>query len=196
MGFFIADSLGNVVTCSKTGPLNGSIEYSNDTVFNQVYENQSEWKWLNDVFVRYPRPSLYHRWNGASWVYDPNLVVEAKKEMWVKIKEYRDYRLREGGYLTSVGWFHSDSEAQLNYEDLWKSKAQLPLMPAGDRAWKMMNGSFVTMTESIIDEIFSAKVVQKMTTFKRAEIHRLMMESSSDPYSYVYTTGWPTIYGE
>lgn len=122
------------------------------------------------------------------------LLMPAEKEiMWQKIKAYRDNKLSTGGYPTASGWFHSDSEAQLNYEDLYKVKGLLAQMPPN--YWKKMDGTFIVMTEAIVDSIFSSKIQQKTAIFTKAEEHRQLMMASNDPLNYNYTTGWPAVYG-
>lgn len=127
---------------------------------------------------------------------DAKKIEYTKDQVWLKIKALRDYKLNEGGYPTSVGWFHSDPEAQLNYEDLYKKKGLLQYMPVEQRMWKKMGGGFVPMTEAIVDEIFSVKTTQKMSIFAKAVEHDTAMRMSSDPLNYDFTVGWPLTFQE
>lgn len=121
-------------------------------------------------------------------------LEQLRERKWEEIKEYRDDLLENGGYSTSQGWFHSDLKAQLNYEDLYKMKGQLSAMPPSSRMWKTMSGSFVLMTEVLVDEIFSSKTTQKMTNFAVAEQHKIALYLSNDPLNYDYSAGWTATY--
>lgn len=187
------NTLNRIIELSNTA-FDGYIEVLNEDVQN----NPQNYKYTGGgIFALSIQPSLYHSLDAnGDWYLNNELLQNAIFSIKQEIKSYRDERLRSGGYPTSVGWFHSDSEAQLNYEDLWKVKAQLAAMPDNAKNWKKMDGTFVLMSESIVNEIFNAKVTQKSATFLRAEEHIYMMSLSNDPYNYNYKTGWPPIYGE
>jgi Domain of unknown function (DUF4376) len=115
-------------------------------------------------------------------------------KIWSQIKAERDRRTEIGGYSVMVGgvkkWFHSDT----------KSRAQqiaLVLMgqsiPAGID-WKTMDGSFVEMTPAIAQSIFQSAATQDQATFLAAEKHKQLMQSSTKPWEYDYSTGWPAVY--
>jgi hypothetical protein len=119
----------------------------------------------------------------------PTLIKKAK---WKEIQKMRDSRLELGGFPVGSYWFHSDVYAQANYTDLLMMGSNIP---AGLQ-WKTMSGVFVTMTQTLAQQILGAKALQKNLTFVKAEQHRAAMEASSDPASYDFSGGWPPIYGE
>jgi len=194
-GYIQVNNVGDIVNYSKNY-INGGININNETLFEQICQKPYEYKWLNDKLIQTTRPSIYHNWNGSQWFLDTNYIQSCRLAIAADIKNLRDHKLTDGGYPTSVGWFHSDAEAQLNYEDLYKNRSNLALTPIQSRLWKKMDGSFVVMTEAIVNEIFAIKASQKMGIFAKAEQHQLAVMQSSDPLNYDYTTGWPLIFGE
>jgi len=67
---------------------------------------------------------------------------------------------------------------------------------AANLQWKTTDGSFITMTQTLAQQVFGAVAANDQTIFAAAETHRVAMEASADPASYDYSGGWPKIYGE
>lgn len=125
-------------------------------------------------------------------VLNPLLLEYKLLARWEEIKAFRDNRLEHGGYPVGTYWFHSDIYAQSNYTDLLMMGSNIP----PNTYWKTMSGVFVTMTQTLAQQILGAKALQKNSTFIKAEQHKAAMQASSDPLNYDYTTGWPIVYGE
>ena len=68
-------------------------------------------------------------------------------------------------------------------------------LPAGLQ-WKTMDGSFITMTPSLAQQIFTGAAASDQAIFAVAEQHRVAMEASPDPAAYDFSTGWPKVFGE
>jgi len=118
-----------------------------------------------------------------------------KAARWDAIKAERDRRKLEGGYKVAVSgvdkWFHSDTFSRTQQIGLVMFGAGIP---AGLQ-WKTMDGSFVTMTQSLAAQVFAAAGAQDVATFAAAEAHKTAMEESEDPAGYNFSGGWPAIYG-
>lgn len=117
-------------------------------------------------------------------------MVKATK--WEAIKAERDRRTDQGGYKVGTKWFHSDQKSR-------SQQLGLVLLGAGIPAglqWKTMDGSFITMTATLAQQVLGAAAASDQAIFAAAETHRTMMEASSDPASYDFSAGWPKVFGE
>jgi len=112
-------------------------------------------------------------------------------QVWEAIKAERDRR-KAGGVKVGEKWFHSDDGSRIQQMGLVMMGANLP---AGLQ-WKTMDGSFITMTPALAQQVFTAQAASDQTIFAAAETHRVAMEASADPATYDYSTGWPKIFGE
>lgn len=117
--------------------------------------------------------------------------AELIAEAWRGIKTERDSR-KAGGVKVGAKWFHSDDASRIQQLALVMMGASLP---AGLQ-WKTMDGSFITMTPALAQQVFTAQAASDQAIFTVAEQHRVAMEASADPASYDYSTGWPKIFGE
>lgn len=139
-------------------------------------------------------------WSGLSWVVAPYSAPPGpdldalRAAHWDSIKAERDRRTLAGGYVVSVEgnpkWFHSDLLSR-------SQQIGLVLLGAGippGLAWKTMDGSFVTMTQSLAGAIFAAAAQQDQATFAAAEAARTVMDA--DPQSFdLASVVWPATYG-
>ena len=129
-------------------------------------------------------------WNGSVFSKPLRDIPADKIAQWQAIKAKRNSLFDTGGYLVGTKWFHSDG----------KSKTQqigLVLMGAGvpeGLQWKTMDGTFVTMTQTLAGQIFQAAAAQDMALFAAAEIHNTAMLAAADPLAYSFAGGWPTVY--
>lgn len=106
---------------------------------------------------------------------------------WDRIKAERDRRTQQGGYLAAGKWFHSDT---------FSRSQQLGLVLLGNAIppgtqWKTMDGSFVTMTPTLAQQIFAAAAASDIAIFAAAEAHKAALEASADPAAYDWSGGWP-----
>ncbi|WP_201211744.1 DUF4376 domain-containing protein [Rhodocyclus purpureus] len=116
---------------------------------------------------------------------------EAETAAWAAIKSERDRRT-EGGFKVGDKWFHSDQKSR-------SQQLALVLLGAGIPAglqWKTMDGSFVTMTAALAQQLLAAAAASEQAIFAAAETHRRAMEASADPAGYDYSSGWPKVFGE
>lgn len=114
-----------------------------------------------------------------------------KIAVWSKIKAERDRR-KAGGVKVGDKWFHSDDASRIQQLTLVMMGAGLP---AGLQ-WKTMDGTFITMTPALAQQVFTAQAASDQTIFAVAEAHRVAMEASDDPAAYGYSHGWPKVFGE
>jgi hypothetical protein len=140
----------------------------------------------------------------ANWVYTNNIIspmspeeiaarelAEIRLDMWRKIQQERDRR-KMGGVKVNGKWFHTDDTSRIQHIGLVLLGQNMP----SNIYWKTMDGSFVLMTPTLAQQIFSAVAQADMLIFAKAEEHKANMYASQDPLSYNYLTGWPLIYGE
>lgn len=130
------------------------------------------------------------------WVDDdsPELLPSREKvaaEKWDAIKAERDRR-KAGGVKVGAKWFHSDDGSRIQQMGLVMMGASIP----ANLQWKTMDGTFITMTQTLASQVFQAVAASDQAIFTAAETHRVAMEASADPASYDYSGGWPKIYGE
>lgn len=118
-----------------------------------------------------------------------NYLTTTKAEVWEKIKKYRD-NLEGSGVKVGTKWFHSDEASRIKILGLVIAGASIP----ANLMWKTMDGSFVTMTQTLANQIFGASLTVTSTIFAKAEEHKALMEVSADPALYNYFTGWPDVY--
>ena len=112
-------------------------------------------------------------------------LAEAKLARWEAIKAERDLR-KEGGTLVSGKWFHSDRDSRIQQLGLVLMGASTPTVQ-----WKTMDGTFITMSQTLAGGIFQSTATLDMALFANAEAHRAAMEASARPDQYDFSTGWP-----
>jgi hypothetical protein len=121
---------------------------------------------------------------------DEKILSLIRDELWLEIQEERTRRQYGGVFVADVNkWFHSDEKSRSQHLAL----TIMPEIPPGIM-WKSMDGSFIEMTSTLAKKIFSALVTLDVTTFAVAEVHKSAVYASSDPMSYDFSQGWPTIY--
>lgn len=133
-------------------------------------------------------PQEFWRWAQGQIVLAIDML---KAHVWAAIKAERDRR-KAGGVKVGAKWFHSDDGSRIQQMGLVMMGASIPANPQ----WKTMDGSFITMTQTLASQVFQAVAASDQAIFTAAETHRVAMEASADPASYDYSGGWPKIYGE
>lgn len=113
--------------------------------------------------------------------------TEAIARHWEAIKAERDRRRATGGFhVASIDkWFHSDDTSRIQQLGLVMMGAGVPPVQ-----WKTMDGSFVTMTQSIAAAIFAAAAASDQALFAAAEAARSEMAAAPLGWSLSSVT-WP-----
>lgn len=117
-------------------------------------------------------------------------LVPIRAELWGLIKAVRDTKKLEGGYTTGGKWYHSDVFSRTQQLGLVMMGAGIP----ANTLWKTMDGSFVTMTQTLAGQIFSAAAAQDAALFTHAETLKAQVDASSNPESIDLNAGWPETY--
>lgn len=130
-------------------------------------------------------------------------VVPAKEagietaSAWEQIKLYRDYLTQNGGYKVVVGgvdkWFHSDVFSRVRQVGLVMLGADIP----PTLQWKTMDGSFVTMTPALAQQIFQAAAAKEIAHFAKAEEHHAALQALTtveEIAAYDWKAGWPEVW--
>ena len=118
-------------------------------------------------------------------------IANTKRSQWLAIKAKRDSLSDTGGYLVGTKWFHSDGKSKTQQLGLVLMGASVP---AGLQ-WKTLDGTFVTMTQTLAGQVFAAAAAQDMALFAVAEQHNAAMEASATPDTYDFSGGWPATFG-
>ena len=118
-------------------------------------------------------------------------IEQSEAHKWEAIKAERDRR-KAGGVNVGAKWFHSDDGSRIQQMGLVMMGSSIP----ANLQWKTMDGTFITMTQTLASQVFQAVAASDQAIFAVAEQHKAAMEASADPASYDYSTGWPKIYGE
>jgi hypothetical protein len=135
---------------------------------------------------------------GIGWLYDghaftapaPDLTAQ-RAAHWESIKAERDKRIQTGGYQASGKWFHSDTFSRTQQMGLVMMGAGIP----ANLQWKTMDGSFVTMTQTLAGQVFAAAAASDAAVFARAEQIKATMDA--DPAAFdLAAHAWPAVFGE
>jgi hypothetical protein len=118
-------------------------------------------------------------------------LEERRRDAWKRIQAERDRRAI-GGVLAAGKWFHTDEFSRTQHLGMALMGQNLP---AGIN-WKTMDGSFVPMTPTLVQQIFQAVAASDIAIFAAAEQHRAAMNVAPDPEAYDFSGGWPAVYGE
>ena len=135
---------------------------------------------------------------GIGWSYDGHTFTAPAPDLtalraahWEAIKAERDKRIQTGGYLAAGKWFHSDTFSRTQQMGLVMMGAGIP----GGLQWKTMDGSFVTMTQTLASQVFSAAAASDAALFALAEQIKAAMEADPVNFSLASQT-WPAVFGE
>lgn len=128
------------------------------------------------------------------------IYQQAITSKWEAIKAERDKRKAGGVKVVVDGadkWFHSDDPSRIQHIGLVMMGVNIP----PNLQWKTMDGTFVTMTQTLANQIFQAVSIADQTIFAKAEQLKAEMEALTDPSTFVVEqdgakTKWPLIYGE
>lgn len=108
------------------------------------------------------------------------------------IKRERDARKLRSGYAAGGKWFHSDPISR---------DQQLGLVIAGGAGlippglqWKTMDGTFVTMTAQLAQQVFAAAMASDMAHHAVAETALAAFEAGT--LTDLTTIAWPAGYGD
>jgi len=128
--------------------------------------------------------------DGRPTLADPPAPTAA--DVWMRIKSERDRRTDRGGYQVGAKWFHSDQKSRSQQLGLVLLGASIPT----NLQWKTMDGSFVTMTPTLAQQLLGAAAASDQAIFAAAQTHKAAMEASADPASYDFSGSWPPAFGE
>ena len=134
---------------------------------------------------------------GIGWSYDGHAFTAPAPDLtalrashWEAIKADRDKRIQTGGYQAAGKWFHSDTFSRTQQMGLVMMGAGIP----NGLQWKTMDGSFVTMTQTLAGQVFAAAAASDAAIFARAEQIRAAMDA--DPAAFDLSAhAWPPVFG-
>lgn len=151
---------------------------------------------FDNLSISPTKPSPYHTWQDGHWHIDDEtqqlIKAEQQSQIWEKIKTLRYDKCRAGCYVKSVDkWFHSDDASRQQYIFM----RTLPEIPE-NTLWKTMDGSFVRMNKTLLDELSLALFNEEQQNYMNAEQHRAKMLQAENPIEYDYSTGWSAAYDD
>lgn len=111
----------------------------------------------------------------------------ARAAIWERIKAERDRRIQEQGYVAGGKRFHGDTFSRTQQMGLVMLGANIP----PGLQWKTMDGSFITMTTTLAQQVFAAAAASDIALFGHAEALRAQVNAAEDPSSVDITAGWP-----
>ena len=118
-------------------------------------------------------------------------LATMRASIWASIKGIRDGKTQAGGYQAAGKWFHSDTFSRTQQIGLVMMGANIP---AGLQ-WKTMDGSFVTMTQALAGQVFTAAATQDAALFAYAEQMNALVLAAEDPAAVDINAGWPAVFG-
>ena len=122
-------------------------------------------------------------------------LADVKLAMWESIKAERERR-KSGGFPVQVDgidkWFHSDFNSRIQQLGLISMGLNIP----PGLQWKTLDGSYVTMSKNIAENLLSAVLTLDYQAHVVAETHRSAMLIDDDPANYDFSDGWPVTYSE
>ena len=135
---------------------------------------------------------------GIGWLYDGHVFTAPPPDLtalrashWEAIKTERDRHTQQGGYQVAGKWYHSDTFSRTQQMGLVMMGAGIP----GGLQWKTMDGSFVTMTQTLAGQVFAAAAASDAALFSHAEQIKAVMEADPVNFSLASQT-WPAVFGE
>lgn len=114
-------------------------------------------------------------------------LAAKRASIWDRIKALRDEKTQRGGYKAAGKWFHSDTFSRSQQIGLVIMGASIP----AELQWKTMDGTFVSMTPALAQQVFQAAAAHDSAIFTHAESLRLDVEAATDPNAIDITAGWP-----
>ena len=135
---------------------------------------------------------------GIGWLYDGHTFTAPAPDLtalrashWEEIQRERDRRTQQGGYQVAGKWYHSDTFSRTQQMGLVMMGAGIP----GGLQWKTMDGSFVTMTQTLAGQVFAAAAASDAAIFARAEQIKATMDA--DPAAFdLAAHAWLAVFGE
>jgi hypothetical protein len=112
------------------------------------------------------------------------------EQIWELIKEERDRRMNNGGYKVGTKWFHSNTFSRTQQIGLLLLGANIP----ANTQWKTMDGTFISLTQALVAQIYAAAVASDIAIFNAAETHKAALMLSAEPSKYDFSGGWPATF--
>lgn len=144
-------------------------------------------------FTLTPPPKLDAKWVwvGTEWEStetEADLKKAGQDEIWEGIKAERLKQTTSGVYVPSVDKvFHTDETSVIQYNNIGNMIALGNFEPI---QWKVMDNSWITMTEEVFKDLQRAMVQNTNRIYQVAEEHKAKMLEMDNPEDYDYSEGW------
>jgi hypothetical protein len=139
------------------------------------------------------RPGNYAVWSNATMSWSDSATLQQRRDAaWRQARRERDRRKSNGTYVASVGkWFHSDADSRIQQLGLVMLASAVPAVP-----WRTMDGSYVTMSQTLAAQIFAARVAADSALFAAADEVRAAIATAATPETVDRSAGLPPSYGD
>lgn len=168
------------------GKKDGTLKRVETGLPNHVINDLAE----NEDFTLTPPPTLIKdwRWDGLKWIKVKKPLEERQAEAWEAIKQKRYEATTSGVYVASVDKvFHTDEVSVIQYNNIGN---MITLGTYEPIQWKVVDNTWVTLTESLYKELQVAMVTNTNRIYQVAERHKEQMLLADDPENYDYSSGW------
>jgi hypothetical protein len=123
--------------------------------------------------------------------------TDAITALWGAIKAERDRRRFEGGVWAAGCWFKSDNQAVGEYTAMAMLGTSVPGTTVLRQAWRTMApDTVIPMTPNLAKQILFAGFTSLGAIDDAALAHLAALQSSDNPSTYDFSSGWPAAYGE
>jgi len=143
-------------------------------------------------------PGQFDLWdeNTGAWVFNQELadsdLLRRKQSVISNLINYRSTILDGGAKIIVSGadkWMQTDAHSRTQWLALYVAPSIGPGI-----VWRTMDGSYVTVTREVVDNVYAKTTLLDMLAFGNAETHRAGIMGSTDPESYDFSTGWPEVF--
>jgi hypothetical protein len=128
----------------------------------------------------------------AAWTATLPGLAERRFARIEAMKAERDRRRLANGYQVGANWYHSDPDSRTQQLGLVMLGASIP---AGLQ-WRTMGGSYVTMTQTLAQQILGAAATSDSAIHAHGEALRTTIAGSTSPETVDVLAGWPAGFGE
>lgn len=147
-------------------------------------------------FTLTPPPTFSREWiwDNKNWikaVLSEERKLALQESIWEAIKQRRYEATVSGVYVPTVDKvFHTDATSVIQYNNIGNMIALGNFEPI---QWKVMDNSWITMTEEVFKELQRAMVQNTNRIYQVAEEHKAKMLEMDNPEDYDYSEGWNII---
>jgi len=123
----------------------------------------------------------------------PKELSQVKKMLSDNVKVKRDDLWVRGGFEVNGKWYASDAQSKTQYLFYTSLGSSIP----ANTQWKTKDGSFVTLTQSLLSDMIGASIAQETAIFDKAQELLEEIDSATTVDSLAelnWEDNWPNVY--